>query len=100
MLFEVHNPTTSRTSHCGVLEFVAEEGMIYMPYWVFISLLTILLYCVCCLGSVPYYVNVWALWSLVRGSSYSVGGFSELFEGPIYGMLTSANIRFYEILFR
>jgi hypothetical protein len=34
MLFEVHNPSTLRTSHCGVLEFVAEEGMIYMPYWV------------------------------------------------------------------
>lgn len=34
MLFEVHNPSTSRTSHCGVLEFVAEEGMVYMPYWV------------------------------------------------------------------
>ncbi len=34
MLFEVHNSSTSRTSHCGVLEFVAEEGMIYMPYWV------------------------------------------------------------------
>ena len=34
MLFELHNPVTERTSHCGVLEFIAEEGMIYMPYWV------------------------------------------------------------------
>jgi ubiquitin fusion degradation protein 1 len=39
MLFEVHNPTTSRTSHCGVLEFVAEEGMIYMPYWMMQNML-------------------------------------------------------------
>jgi Ubiquitin fusion degradation protein UFD1 len=34
MLFELHNDATNKTSHCGVLEFVAEEGMIYMPYWV------------------------------------------------------------------
>jgi hypothetical protein len=34
MLFEVQNVTAERTSHCGVLEFIAEEGMIYMPYWV------------------------------------------------------------------
>ncbi|KAJ7222678.1 hypothetical protein O6H91_14G080200 [Diphasiastrum complanatum] len=39
MLFEVNNPATSRTSHCGVLEFVAEEGMIYMPYWMMQNLL-------------------------------------------------------------
>jgi hypothetical protein len=39
MLFEVHNSSTSRTSHCGVLEFVAEEGMIYMPYWMMQNLL-------------------------------------------------------------
>jgi hypothetical protein len=34
MLFELHNGATDRISHCGVLEFVAEEGMIIMPYWV------------------------------------------------------------------
>ncbi|THG09909.1 hypothetical protein TEA_008728 [Camellia sinensis var. sinensis] len=34
MLFELHNAATERMSHCGVLEFIAEEGMIYMPYWV------------------------------------------------------------------
>ncbi|XP_059314286.1 uncharacterized protein LOC132065071 [Lycium ferocissimum] len=33
MLFELRNATTERVSHCGVLEFIAEEGMIYMPYW-------------------------------------------------------------------
>ncbi|XP_022132625.1 uncharacterized protein LOC111005442 [Momordica charantia] len=34
MLFELRNDAVERVSHCGVLEFVAEEGMIYMPYWV------------------------------------------------------------------
>jgi len=34
MLFELHNDATQRISHSGVLEFVAEEGMIIMPYWV------------------------------------------------------------------
>ncbi|CAK7329600.1 unnamed protein product [Dovyalis caffra] len=33
MLFELRNAATERVSHCGVLEFIAEEGMIYMPYW-------------------------------------------------------------------
>lgn len=71
MLFEVHNPTTSRTSHCGVLEFVAEEGMIYMPYWVFISLL-LQYYCAVfvCPVRVPYYLNVWASWSLLGVSLF------------------------------
>lgn len=34
MLFELRNNAAERVSHCGVLEFIAEEGMIYMPYWV------------------------------------------------------------------
>lgn len=34
MLFELCNDATKRVSHCGVLEFIAEEGTIYMPYWV------------------------------------------------------------------
>lgn len=34
MLFELRNAGIERVSHCGVLEFIAEEGMIYMPYWV------------------------------------------------------------------
>jgi ubiquitin fusion degradation protein 1 len=38
MLFEVRNTAAERTSHCGVLEFIAEEGMIYMPYWVGLGL--------------------------------------------------------------
>lgn len=39
MLFELHNPAGSRASHCGVLEFIAEEGMIYMPYWMMENML-------------------------------------------------------------
>ncbi len=34
MLFRVENKRQGRTTHCGVLEFVAEEGHVYMPYWV------------------------------------------------------------------
>ncbi|XP_026449596.1 ubiquitin fusion degradation protein 1 homolog isoform X2 [Papaver somniferum] len=39
MLFEVRNAATERVSHCGVLEFIAEEGMIYMPYWMMQNML-------------------------------------------------------------
>ncbi|KAL9274321.1 Ubiquitin recognition factor in ER-associated degradation protein 1-like protein [Drosera capensis] len=39
MLFELRNNAASRTSHCGVLEFIAEEGMIYMPYWMMENML-------------------------------------------------------------
>ena len=34
MLFELRNGPSDRVSHCGVLEFIADEGTIYMPYWV------------------------------------------------------------------
>ncbi|KAF5958350.1 hypothetical protein HYC85_005575 [Camellia sinensis] len=33
MLLETLNPKTGRVSHCGVLEFTAEEGNIYTPRW-------------------------------------------------------------------
>ena len=33
MLFEVTNEFAGRRTHCGVLEFSAEEGFCYMPYW-------------------------------------------------------------------
>lgn len=33
MLFELQNPNTSQLTHCGVLEFTAEEGNVYIPYW-------------------------------------------------------------------
>lgn len=39
MLFEVRNPSASRMTHSGVLEFVAEEGICYMPYWIMQNLL-------------------------------------------------------------
>ncbi|CAM8936694.1 unnamed protein product [Rhodiola kirilowii] len=39
MLFELQNAAAERVSHCGVLEFIAEEGMIYMPYWMMENML-------------------------------------------------------------
>ena len=42
MLFELRNAGSERVSHCGVLEFIAEEGMIYMPYWVTFTFLFLL----------------------------------------------------------
>ena len=34
MMFELINGVADRTSHAGVLEFIAEEGKIYVPFWV------------------------------------------------------------------
>ena len=34
MLFRLTNEPVGRTTHCGVLEFVAEEGRLYLPNWV------------------------------------------------------------------
>lgn len=34
MLFELHNGAKEAMTHAGVLEFIAEEGKIYLPYWV------------------------------------------------------------------
>jgi len=34
MLFELRNTAKQRHSHAGVLEFIAEEGFAYLPYWV------------------------------------------------------------------
>ncbi|KAF2142749.1 uncharacterized protein K452DRAFT_326039 [Aplosporella prunicola CBS 121167] len=33
MLFELINGAAGKTTHAGVLEFIAEEGKIYLPYW-------------------------------------------------------------------
>ncbi len=33
MLFKLTNEARGRSTHCGVLEFVADEGMMYIPYW-------------------------------------------------------------------
>ena len=34
MLFKAESTSSGRFTHCGVLEFVAEEGVVYMPHWV------------------------------------------------------------------
>lgn len=34
MLFKLEGLHSGRLTHCGVLEFIAEEGVIYMPHWV------------------------------------------------------------------
>lgn len=34
MLFKLTNKKANRVSHCGVLEFVADEGKVYLPHWV------------------------------------------------------------------
>jgi len=39
MLFEITNPQTGRKTHGGVIEFTAEEGMVFMPYWMMQNLL-------------------------------------------------------------
>ncbi|KAG6522115.1 hypothetical protein ZIOFF_019249 [Zingiber officinale] len=39
MQFELSNVAANRSSHCGVLEFTAEEGLIYMPHWMMENLL-------------------------------------------------------------
>ncbi|EGE83785.1 ubiquitin fusion degradation protein Ufd1 [Blastomyces dermatitidis ATCC 18188] len=39
MLFELHNRVKDRTTHAGVLEFIAEEGKIYLPFWIMQTLL-------------------------------------------------------------
>lgn len=39
MLFKLTNFRRDRISHCGVLEFVADEGKCYLPYWMMENLL-------------------------------------------------------------
>ncbi|CAG0882407.1 unnamed protein product [Darwinula stevensoni] len=39
MLFKLMNQKTNRMTHCGVLEFVAEEGKVFLPYWMMRNLL-------------------------------------------------------------
>uniref|UniRef100_A0A667YD61 Ubiquitin recognition factor in ER associated degradation 1 n=1 Tax=Myripristis murdjan TaxID=586833 RepID=A0A667YD61_9TELE len=35
MLFKLTNKNSDRMTHCGVLEFVADEGICYLPHWFF-----------------------------------------------------------------
>jgi len=39
MVFEIRNPKFPKTSHCGVMEFCAEEGTCFLPYWMMQNLL-------------------------------------------------------------
>lgn len=39
MLFKLTNKSKNRETHCGVLEFVAEEGRCYLPYWMMKNLI-------------------------------------------------------------
>lgn len=39
MLFRLTSSTENRTTHCGVLEFTAEEGTCYIPFWMMQNLL-------------------------------------------------------------
>lgn len=39
MLFKLTNKKINRITHCGVLEFVADEGKVYLPYWMMHNLL-------------------------------------------------------------
>ena len=34
MLFKLSSGSNDNCTHCGVLEFVAEEGRVYVPHWV------------------------------------------------------------------
>jgi ubiquitin fusion degradation protein 1 len=38
MLFELNNDLKAKSTHAGVLEFIAEEGRVYMPLWMMKSL--------------------------------------------------------------
>jgi ubiquitin fusion degradation protein 1 len=39
MLFQIENKRDKRSTHCGVLEFIADEGVVYLPYWMMQNLL-------------------------------------------------------------
>ncbi|XP_054317198.1 ubiquitin recognition factor in ER-associated degradation protein 1-like [Pongo pygmaeus] len=39
MLFKLTNKNLDRMTHCGVLEFVADEGICYLPHWMMPNLL-------------------------------------------------------------
>ena len=37
MMFRLAEETKGTSTHCGVLEFIADEGRVYAPEWVFTS---------------------------------------------------------------
>mmetsp|Transcript_9400 Transcript_9400/g.24631 ORF Transcript_9400/g.24631 Transcript_9400/m.24631 type:complete len:203 (+) Transcript_9400:23-631(+) len=40
LMFELKNKFSGRISHCGVMEFIADEGCAYIPYWMMQNLAT------------------------------------------------------------
>lgn len=52
MLFELINGAKETMTHAGVLEFIAEEGKIYLPYWV-CPLTHFSLLCYLCCSIIP-----------------------------------------------
>jgi ubiquitin fusion degradation protein 1 len=38
MLFQLTSERSGKSTHAGVLEFIAEEGRVYVPRWMMISL--------------------------------------------------------------
>jgi len=34
MIFMLSNPQMGKKTHCGVLEFSADEGVCYLPRWI------------------------------------------------------------------
>ncbi|XP_047999518.1 ubiquitin fusion degradation protein 1 homolog isoform X2 [Leguminivora glycinivorella] len=38
MIFKLTNKKSKRSTHCGVLEFVADEGKVYLPHWMMANL--------------------------------------------------------------
>ena len=41
MLFMVSNPQMGKKTYCGVLEFSADEGLVYLPIWVLSELISL-----------------------------------------------------------
>jgi ubiquitin fusion degradation protein 1 len=41
MLFRITNGQNGKYTHCGVLEFSAEEGRVYIPFWMQVWILII-----------------------------------------------------------
>lgn len=46
MIFKLTNKKTRRQTHSGVLEFVADEGKVYLPHWVYIFIDSLSVICI------------------------------------------------------
>lgn len=45
MMFEIENRKEGKKSHCGVIEFSADEGMVYLPYWASLARCAVHVHC-------------------------------------------------------